>query len=81
MNKKISEILACRSSSELLALLRQYQVQFRTWLQENGELSFVVGLVLGLIFILFFKVLFIGLALAVIAISLWWIWLEQQKPK
>ena len=81
MNKKISEILACRSSSELLALLRQYQVQFRTWLQENGELSFVVGLVLGLIFILFFKVIFIGLALAVIAISLWWIWLEQQKPK
>ena len=79
MKKKIIALLQCRNAEEAISLLRTYQVEGREWLQENGELSFVLGIAAGVVVILFFKLLVLILALSVLAFAGWWFWLERQN--
>jgi hypothetical protein len=79
MKKKIIALIRSRNAEEAVTLLKSYQAEGREWLQENGELSFVLGIAAGVVVILFFKLLVLFLALSVLACAGWWFWLERQK--
>lgn len=61
-----------RNREDYQALLKDRVTDVRIWIQENPERSFIVALVIGSLFVLFFKTLLAlaGLA-AVIGFVIW----------
>jgi uncharacterized membrane protein YjjP (DUF1212 family) len=61
-----------QNREETLENIKNKVFQYREWLQNNGEWSLVVGVVGGIILVLFFRALVILTLLAVIASFVIW---------
>jgi hypothetical protein len=67
-----------RSKSQWIGLVREQVFRGRTWIQENGEASFLIGIVLGLSVVVFAKPVLIIVALvALVGVSFYMLAPEQ----
>lgn len=71
IDKIITEIRR-KSRAEWENLAKEKFTSLRIWIQENGEKAAVLSLILGVIVVLFFKIIMILLVLCALGITLVW---------
>lgn len=80
--RRIVEIIQRRSKEEWEQFAKNRFIDLRIWLQEHGEQSFVLALVLGILFVLLFKLfVFIAAALVLVSYSIWHIAYSEDQLK
>jgi len=60
MSFNIVDYIRQKNREQYLGELKAKWVELRIWIQENGELAFIVGLVIGLLFVSYIRV-FLGI--------------------
>ena len=81
MSFKIVDKIRSRSREEWSELVKSKWIDLRIFVQENGELGFIAAFVLGIVFILFFKLVITVLILCFLAGFLVWNIAEPRKEQ
>ena len=78
--KELLEALRSKNRDAVAGQVETLFVQFREWLQEHGEWALAVGIVAGIVFVLFFKVIVLLVVLGGLASYVIWQLTLEDNP-
>ena len=81
MAKNPVDFIKSRSREEWVSSFRQKWIDIRIFIQENGELGLLAGFFLGVLFVLFFKVMFGLLILSGLLLFIGWSFAEPESER